>query len=214
VIVNGDTLTDVDIAAMAAAHAASGAAVTMALIPNPRPDKYGGVQVEQQRWITGFSRAGGTRDSYHFVGVQIVTARVFAELPDGVPAETVNALYPALIAREPQAVAGFISTASFRDIGTPSDYLKTSAELAEVEGDRMTSGARTRIDASASVVRTSVWDDVTIGPGAELVDCIVADGVTVPAGARYHRCAIVCARGRTPQAREHIDGDLLIAEID
>jgi NDP-sugar pyrophosphorylase family protein len=78
----------------------------------------------------------------------------------------------------------------------------------------MASGARTRIAASASVVRTAVWDDVTIGSGAELVDCIVADGVTVPAGARYHRCAIVCAGGRTPQARERIDGDLLIGEID
>jgi mannose-1-phosphate guanylyltransferase len=214
VIVNGDTLTDVDVAAMAAAHADCGAAVTMALIPNPRPDKYGGVQVEQQRWVTGFSSAGGTRGSYHFVGVQIVAARVFAGLTDGVPAETVNALYPALIARERHAIAAFITTASFRDIGTPSDYLKTSVELAQIEGDRMTSGARTRIDESASVVHTAAWDDVTIGAGAELVECVVGDGVTLPAGARYHRCAIVRAGGRTPQPRERIDGDLLIGEID
>ena len=212
-IVNGDTLTDVDVAAMAAAHAESGAAVTMALIPNPRPDKYGGVEVEQQRWVSGFSRAGGTRDSYHFVGVQIVAARVFAGLADGVPAETVNAVYPALIRRERHAIAAFISTASFRDIGTASDYLKTSAELAAIEGNRMTSGARTRIDPSASVVRTALWDDVTIGAGAELVDCVVADGVTIPDGARYHRCAIVRGGGRTPQPRERSDGDLLIGEI-
>jgi NDP-sugar pyrophosphorylase family protein len=63
-------------------------------------------------------------------------------------------------------------------------------------------------------VHTAAWDDVTIGAGAELVECVVGDGVTLPAGARYHRCAIVRAGGRTPQPRERIDGDLLIGEID
>ena len=44
-IVNGDTLTDVDIWSLVARHRESGALVTMALIPNPRPDHYGGVLV-------------------------------------------------------------------------------------------------------------------------------------------------------------------------
>src|SRR4030095_11600691 len=57
-IVNGDTLTDLDVAAMLASHAQTGAAVTMALIPNPRPDKYGGVTVSDDGWVKGFSRAG------------------------------------------------------------------------------------------------------------------------------------------------------------
>src|SRR4051812_39833363 len=70
-IVNGDTLTNVSIAAMLSAHVASGAAVTMALIPNPRADKYGGVMVSGEQWVTGFTRAGGAQPSYHFIGVQI-----------------------------------------------------------------------------------------------------------------------------------------------
>jgi mannose-1-phosphate guanylyltransferase len=214
IIVNGDTLTDVDTAAMAAFHAASGAVVTMALIPNPRPDKYGGVKVADGRWVTGFTRAGVGEPSYHFIGVQFAEACVFADLEDGAPAETVNALYPQLIARDGHSVAAFISNASFRDIGTPADYLDTSAQLAASEGDRMASGKRTRIDASASVLRTAVWDDVKIGAGAELVECIVCDGVEIPAGARYRRCAIVPAGERSPQADERIEGGLLIREID
>src|SRR4051812_42185796 len=39
-IVNGDTLPNVSIAEMLSAHEASGAAVTIAVIPNPRPGKY------------------------------------------------------------------------------------------------------------------------------------------------------------------------------
>lgn len=213
-IVNGDTLTDVDVAAMAAAHRKSGAAVTMALIPNPQPDKYGGVQVNDGRWITGFSRRGSAGPSFHFIGVQIVDGRVFENLEDGVPAESVGGLYPALIARDPHSVGAFVSDASFRDIGTPADYLRTSAELAAIEGDRMTSGKGTRIDASAAVVRSAVWDDVEIGAEAEIVESIVCDGVAIPPAARYRRCAIVPAGSRAARDRERIDGNLLICEID
>jgi mannose-1-phosphate guanylyltransferase len=213
-IVNGDTLTNVDIGAMAAAHVASGASVTMALIPNPQPGKYGGVQVGDGGWVTGFARAGAARAPYHFIGVQIAEARVFAGLEDGVPAETVNALYPALIAGDRHCIAAFISEASFRDIGTPADYLATSAQLAALEGDRMTAGARVRVDPSASVRGSALWDDVAIGAGAEIVECIVCDGVDLPAGSRYRRCAIVPANGRLPQGRERLAGALLITEID
>ncbi len=214
IIVNGDTLTDVDLQAMLAHHHQCGAAVTMALIPNPRPDQYGGVRVSDDGWVTGFTRRGQAGESYHFIGVQIAAARVFAGLEDGVPAETVNELYPRLIAREPAGIAAFMCAASFRDIGTPADYLATSAELAGIEGDRMACGARVRIDDSARVLRTAVWDDVTIGSGAVLEDCILGDGAQVPGGARYTRCAIVPAGTRAAAADERIDGGLLIRSID
>jgi NDP-sugar pyrophosphorylase family protein len=214
-IVNGDTLTDVDVWSLLARHRASGALVTMALIPNPRPNQYGGVTVDPDGWITGFTRArpseGGTAgpSPYHFVGVQVARARAFASLEDGMPAESVNALYPRLIAEHPKSVAACISQASFLDIGTPRACLDTSLALAEVEGARLT-GARTSIGESAMLIRSLVWDDVTVGARAQLRECIVADGVHIPDGARYERCAIVSAGNRTPVDGERIDGDLLV----
>ena len=53
----------VDLAAMLRAHAASGALVTMALIPNPRPDKYGGVRLSDGGYVTGFTRRRQRRAS-------------------------------------------------------------------------------------------------------------------------------------------------------
>jgi NDP-sugar pyrophosphorylase family protein len=212
-LVNGDTLTDVDLPALLALHADSGAEVTMALIPNPRPDHYGGVQVSEEGWVTGFTRPG-RGPSYHFIGVQAARASVFANLEDGVPAESVNSLYPGLIARNPRAVRAFVSDAAFRDIGTTADYVRTSVELAAVEGDRLASGRRLQIDDGARVVSTIVWDDVVIGRGAEIVQCVLADGVRVPAGARYERCAIVRADGRAAQKNERVEGALLVAPID
>jgi NDP-sugar pyrophosphorylase family protein len=58
-----------------------------------------------------------------------------------------------------------------------------------------------------------VWDDVTIGPGAALTECIVCDGVRLPAGARYRRCAIVAADGRKPKAGQRLEEGLLIADF-
>ena len=212
-IVNGDTLTDVDLAVMLSQHVASGAGVTMALISNPRPEKYGGVAVAEDKWVTGFTRAGSGGRSYHFIGVQIAEARAFESVADGVPSETVSEVYPRMIASNRRSIGAFISDASFQDIGTPGDYLDTSIRLTALEGDRLTDGQRTEIERTASLIRTAIWDDVRIGAGAELVDCVVCDGAAIPSGARYHRCAILPAGTREPRAGQRIEGTLLIAEI-
>jgi mannose-1-phosphate guanylyltransferase len=211
-VVNGDTLSTVDVGALLDRHVSSGAEVTMALIPNPRPDKYGGVRLSDSGHVIGFTRAGTPGESFHFVGVQVAEARAFEALEDGVPAESVNMLYPRLIARDARSVAAFVCDASFSDIGTPRDYLDTSLALAEVEGPRL-AGRRASLDPSAEIVRTVLWDDVTVDAHARLVDCIVCDGVHVPAGASYERTAIVKADGAVPADGERIEGALLVRKI-
>lgn len=213
-LVNGDTLTDVPLEAILEAHRASSAVVTMALVPNPRPEQYGGVRVSADGWVEGFARAGTPGPSYHFVGVQVAQARVFEALEDGVPAESVNALYPALIARDPRSIRAFVCSASFRDIGTPRDYLETSLALAAVEGDRLAAGERVSIAPDATVIRTAIWDDVTIGAGARLTGCVLGDGVVIEPGAVHDRSAIVRAGARSPAADERIEGALLIRPLD
>ena len=212
-IVNGDTLTDVDLGAVLAAHEASRAAVTMALIPNPRPDVYGGVQVSSDGWVTGFTRRGSPGQSYHFIGVQAARASVFSPLVDGVPAESVGALYPALIARDPRAVRAFVCEASFRDIGTPRDYFETSLALADIEGGRLISAVGTVIAASAQITRTIIWDDVRIGARARLTDCILADGVRIPEDARHEGCTMVRADQASAGDREGAQGGLVITRL-
>ncbi len=212
-IVNGDTLTDLPVRDLLAEHAASGAAVTMALVPNPRPEKYGGVTVSRDGWVTGFTRRGSSAESFHFIGVQAAGPAVFAGLADGVPAESVAGLYPALIRRNPHSVKACISDASFQDIGTPADYLETSIRLAAAEGDRLAAGRGTRIAQSAALTRTVVWDDVAIGDGARLTECIVCDGARVAAGARYERCAILAAPG-APQGSGRIEDAVWVQPLD
>ena len=74
-IVNGDTLSNVSLAALLDTHRSSGARVTLAVMPNPAPTRYGGVTVDADGWATGFVPAGGGRPS-HFVGVQVAERSV------------------------------------------------------------------------------------------------------------------------------------------
>jgi mannose-1-phosphate guanylyltransferase len=209
VVVNGDTLTDLRLRDLIDRHQQTGARVTMSLIPNPRPDVYGGVRVEDG-WITGFTRPGTPERSYHFIGVQAIHLDALSTLEDGVPAESVNWLYPRLIRQSPRSLAAFVVDAPFSDIGTPADYLQTSLDLAGREGDHLVSGARVDIHPSAALTRTAVWDDVVIGENAALADCIVCDGVRVRPGAAYRRCALVPYAGQAVAPDERREEDVLV----
>ena len=211
-LVNGDTLTDFPIAGLLETHRATGALVTMVLIPNPRPDLYGGVIVERGR-VKGFTRRGAVRESFHFIGVQAAEERAFSGLEEGVAAESVGWLYPQLIEADANAVAAHVIDAPFRDVGTATEYLQTSLDLAALEGNRMVSRIGTRIHHTADVQRTAIWDHVTIGPHATLRECIVCDEVTIPEGSHFDRRAIVKYDGRTPLADERVEEGLLIRRI-
>lgn len=204
-LVNGDTLTDVDLPAMLHHHRRTGALVTMALIPNPDPMKYGGVLLDRRGAVTAFTRRGAPGPSLHFIGPQVVEAEAFAPLEDGVVSESVLGIYPRYIAERPGSIQGFVCVASFRDIGTPADLLQTSLDLAAADGrpDRPRWGRDVHVDPRARVTRSVLWDGVRVGAGATVSECVVADGAEIPAGAAYERCAIV----RGPE-------ELIVAKLD
>lgn len=128
IIANGDTLTDLNVSALVDVHHRSGALVTLALVPNREPEKYGGAIVKSEGNVTGFAARGiAARGSFHFIGVQMVQAEVFRQLTPGQPAQSIGGLYDELIAAHPGSIRGFVSDAAFWDIGTLEDYARTCA---------------------------------------------------------------------------------------
>jgi mannose-1-phosphate guanylyltransferase len=204
----------VDLTAIAAAHEASGALVTMAVSPAHDPARYGGVLVGAEGVIEGFTCAGTSRPAFHFVGVQMVSASVFSALPAGRPVESVGELYPPLIAGSPGAIRAFVSEAPFRDIGTAADYLRTSLAVAREEGlPGVQKGRNASIGAGACLERCVLWDDVTIGDGSRIVECVIADGVKIESGSCFERCAIINGEGHEPARGERKIGALVVAPI-
>jgi NDP-sugar pyrophosphorylase family protein len=213
-IVNGDTLTDVPLSDLARFHAGTGALVTLALIPNPAPHRYGGVVLDEHAHVVGFTRRGSPTPSFHFVGVQLAARRVFADLPDGTAAATIGGVYDELMRARPGAVRGFVCAARFGDVGTLRDYLESSRRVASQEGrGAVLVGEDGEVDPSAQISGCILWDRVVVGPDTILRDCIIADDVRVPAGSRFASCAIVSA-DRKPAGDELRLGPLLMKPID
>jgi len=192
-IVNGDTLTNIDVRALVDAHNASGAHVTMAVIPNREPAKYGGVVVDGEA-VRGFVRSGSSERSYHFVGVQVAQAAAFASVPENLPYESVGQLYPSLIASQPGSIRAFITEAEFLDIGTPADYLETCLRFAPRDDECV------------------IWDDVEMAADSRLRRCIVTDGVRLPAGVSWENMTIRIAQGELMNGERRV-GNLAIGPI-
>lgn len=201
-LINGDTLTDLDLGGLVESHAKSGALVTLALVPNLKPEHYSGIKLAGDGRMIGVAPRGLTAaGSFHFFGVQIVSRSVFAGLPAGQPINSIGGCYDALLARKPGAIRGFVTDARYWDIGTVADYWHTS--WAWTDGSEAIS-ASARVHESARVTRSIIWNDVEVGTGAALNECIVTDGVRVPAGAAYQRKILMRA----------IDGTTTVAPLE
>ena len=187
-VINGDTLTTLDLAPVLDHHERSGALVTMAGVPNTEPHKYSGLVAGPDGVFAGVAPRGSRQPSYHYFGVQVVEAAAFDAVPAGTPCESVAALYPALNAARPGSVRVLPTQAAYHDIGTPLDYYVTSMAFADQEG-------------TAPAHRSILWDDVEIGEGASVERCIVTDGARVPPRTSW-----------TGQILRRLDGELAPGE--
>jgi mannose-1-phosphate guanylyltransferase len=198
-LINGDTLTDVDLDALFESHESTGSLITLALVPNPDPLRYGGVRLDDGHRVIGFAPSGvAATDAYHLVGVQVVHSSVFASLPAGRRARSIGGVYDALMDKQPGAVRGFVCDAAFRDVGTVPDYWSTSWSLVEAEGRAarglppdVTFGRRVRIHPGARVSRSILWDDVDVPDGCVIDECVVTDGVRLARGEIYRRAILL-----------------------
>jgi len=212
-IINGDTLTDIDIRALYAAHVASHALVTMALVENPLPLKYGGVRLDPSGAVERFTPRGHAPAGWHFVGLQVAHRHAFAGVPLDAPSETVADRYPSLIAGLPGSVRGWVGTGHFDDIGTPASYLATCLRMSNGDPARLIE--RGAVVGSAARLRNTVcWRDAIIEDDVELDACIVCSGALVRRGSRYHRSVLLPAEAAPAGPHGHLDGPLTVTTID
>ena len=127
------------------------------------------------------------------------------------PFET-RTLYTSLIASRPGSIRIFNTSAELYDIGTPADYLDTSLRIGEREGLGGAGHAGARIDASARVERSVLWDDVVVEARTMLRECVVTDGVRVPADTSWHGVTIRSATNELAPGERRIE-DLAISAL-
>lgn len=119
VVLNCDTIIDLDLHALRAAHRKTKAAATLVLRPDSEAARYGILETDVTNRIRRFlgqpSEVNEPLSSYMFTGLQLLEPRIFAFMPEAKPFSTTRATYPAMLhAGEP--LYGFIHTGTWMTV--------------------------------------------------------------------------------------------------
>lgn len=210
-VLNGDILTDLDLAELLAHHDASGAAGTLALTPVEDPSRYGLVRLHADRRVEEFlekPQPSELRPGEPFLinaGTYLLEREVLDAIPPAVACSIERDVFPGLAASG--RLTGFPSDCYWLDIGTPESYLqahldvlagavRTDAPVGERylgEGAEIASGAVVelgstvgrlgRVAEGAVIRRSAVGDRTVIERGSRVEGAIVGAGVMVREGA-------------------------------
>jgi D-glycero-alpha-D-manno-heptose 1-phosphate guanylyltransferase len=136
-VVNGDTLVNVDFAAMLATHRDFNAALTVAVHEVPDVGRYGSLDLDGNR-IRGFFEKGRAGRGWINAGVYVLSRAVpcLYELPPAYSFE-LDLLVRHVAELQPLA---FRTDGVFIDIGIPADYAKAAQVLARIADHPGTDG--------------------------------------------------------------------------
>jgi NDP-sugar pyrophosphorylase family protein len=130
VVLNGDTLFELDLGAMTAAHRRSGAVATMALREDPDPDRWGAVEVDDAGRVVrigGRGRAAGGRTVKRmFAGIHVMHPRLLADVPAGRESSIIDAYVRAIQAGD--MVGEYGLPGYWSDVGTPERYAQAQRD--------------------------------------------------------------------------------------
>lgn len=179
VVLNGDVLTDVDLAAVVDGHRQRGAAATLVLHPVENPAAYGLVEFDSDSRVRRFVEKPDpdqiTTDTIN-AGIYVLQTSTLELMPAGQPHSIERGFFPDLLARG-DLVAAHVHRGYWIDIGTPERYL-------EVHRDVLRERFRVALDGRPE---SGGWchPEARVEEGAELEGPFyIGPGVRVAAGAR------------------------------
>jgi mannose-1-phosphate guanylyltransferase len=126
-VLNGDSIAEIDFAALLAAHRARGAAVTIATVRAPEPGRFGAVQMAADGAVTAFVEKPEGMAEWINAGVYLFAREALAAIPAGRPVSLEREVLPALVGRRLHAAKFDVR---FIDIGTPASLAGADAFFA------------------------------------------------------------------------------------
>jgi NDP-sugar pyrophosphorylase family protein len=205
VVISGDVLADVDLAALVASHRAHDAAVTMALTTTPDPMEYGIVGLDGHDRIVRFKekpRADEVFSDLINAGIYVLEPDVLAHVPPDRRFDFSKDLFPALLSSG-HGLYGSRLEGLWMDIGRPADLIAANRVVVEREGAEATlSGVEVRgpviieegavVEEGASIEGPSMLLATSrVAAGATVVRSFVHPGVTVGEDASLEDCLLL-----------------------
>ncbi|HXM73598.1 MAG TPA: sugar phosphate nucleotidyltransferase [Candidatus Dormibacteraeota bacterium] len=189
VVISGDSLTDIDLAAAARFHRERRAIATIVLKPVPNPLEYGVVVVDEggavQRFIEKPSWGEVISDLAN-TGIYILEPAVFDYFRSGEVTDWSGDVFPKLL-KEGEPVFGWVATDYWEDVGSHAAYVKANFDCLE---------GKVKVQIPADRVGDSIWihPDAEVAQGARIDGpALICAGAKVRAGAWVNGPAVVGA---------------------
>jgi len=133
-VVNGDTIFELDLSAMIAHHHQADAIATMALRDDPDVDQWGVIETDPQDYvltITGKGQSASIGREYvirrMFAGIHIIDPFLMRHIPEGVPSSIIDAYV--LWLERGATVSSYLLTGYWSDVGTPERYAQVQLDF-------------------------------------------------------------------------------------
>ena len=199
-VFNGDVLSGVDLGALIAAHHERDADVTLHLVRVGDPRAFGCVPTDADGNVLAFlEKTEDPPTDQINAGSYVFDRAVIDRIPRGREVSVEREVFPALLADRVK-VCGFVDSSYWRDMGTPEDFVRGSADLVRGIAPSPALGGRrgeSLVHDGASVAPgavlvggTVVGRGAEIGPGVRLDGAVVFDGARIEAGAVVERSII------------------------
>jgi mannose-1-phosphate guanylyltransferase len=234
-VLNGDSLTDLDLSALQRQHSETGAVITLGLYPVDDPSSFGLVRRDDDGVVLGFLEKPDPESidtDEVSAGCYVIERQVLDLIPPGRAVSIEREVFPRVVG---QGLYGRRLEGYWMDIGTPQRYLQASWDIlegvveTELPGDggpyvsdaaEIAAGAtvapRAVVRSGSSVAEGAViaesvlFDGCRIGEGAEVRGSVLAAGVDVGAGATVVAGSVIGAGARV-EAGATVAGDSRIA---
>ncbi|MGH9110938.1 MAG: sugar phosphate nucleotidyltransferase [Acidimicrobiales bacterium] len=200
-VLNGDVLTDLDVAAFVAFHEARGAEATIALHRVDDPSRYGVVPTDAEGGVISFVEKpppGEAPTDLINAGTYVFEASVVDRIPAGRRVSVERETFPALVAD--RSLYALDDGCYWIDTGTPCEYVRAQVDLVDGVRGAPADGIHptAEVSAEASVKRAVVGVGAVVAAGARVESAVLLAGARVEAGAVVDgsvigECAIVGA---------------------
>lgn len=201
-VFNGDVLSGMDLRQMLAAHHECAADVTLHLVRVGDARAFGSVPTDADGRVLAFlEKTEDPPTDQINAGTYLFNRSVIDRIPRGREVSVEREVFPALLA-DGVKVCGYVDSSYWRDMGTPEDFVRGSADLVRgiapspalggKRGESLVHDGASVAPGALLIGGSVVGRGAEIGPGVRLDGAVVFDGARIEAGAVIER-SIICS---------------------